>query len=114
VIRGLILALVLAGCDGPTGPELDASTACTPMMLGVTPVTVSVPAGMTAQLTATITCTSGVTRDVTDQVNWQVFNTFVATVSSKGVVTAKTAGSTMIVADSAGLMGMATVTVTPP
>ncbi len=84
------------------------------MSIAVTPATVSIPATMTAQLTATITCTSAATRDATDQVNWQVFNTFVATVSSKGVVTAKTAGMTMIVADAGGLMGMATVTVTPP
>ncbi|MEO7097018.1 MAG: Ig-like domain-containing protein [Polyangiales bacterium] len=111
-MRALCLAAALAACSDPKGPELDASTACTPMSLAVTPVTVSIPAGMTSQLAAVITCTSGATRDATEQVNWQVFNTFVATVSSKGVVTAKTAGTTMIVADAAGLMGMATVTVT--
>lgn len=112
-MRALCLAAALAACSDPSGPELDANTTCAPMMLGVTPATVSIPATMTAQLTATITCTGGATRDATEQVNWQVFNTLVATVSSKGLVTAKTAGMTMVVADAAGLMGMTTVTVTP-
>jgi uncharacterized protein YjdB len=114
VSRGLFIAIaLLAGCDKPTGPELDASTVCAPMMVTVTPATPMVPVGMTVQLTATLTCANGVTRDITAQADWQTFDTFTATVSSAGLVTTKKAGSTTITATSAGLTGMAALTVRP-
>lgn len=113
-MRGLLIALALVACDGPKGPELDASTVCAPMMVTVTPAAPTVPVGMTVQLTATLTCTNGVTRDISAQADWQTFDTFIATVSSAGVATAKKAGMTTITATSAGLMGMAALTVTPP
>jgi uncharacterized protein YjdB len=113
-MRGLWIAIALAACDGPQGPELDASTVCDPMMVSVSPSSPTVPAGMTVQLTATLTCVSGVTRDITALADWQTFDTFTATVSSAGLVTAKKAGTTTITATSAGLMGMAALTVTPP
>lgn len=113
-MRALTIAIALAACDSPTGPELDASTVCDPMMVTVTPASPTVPAGMTIQLAATLTCTSGVTRDITAQADWQTFDTFTATVSSAGLVTAKKVGATTITATSASLMGMAALTVTAP
>lgn len=113
-MRGLIIAILIAGCDGPSGPELDASTVCAPTMVTITPAAPMVPAGMTVQLTATLTCASGVTRDISALADWQTFDTFTATVSSTGLVTAKKAGMTTITATSAALMGMAALTVTPP
>lgn len=83
------------------------------MAVSVAPATPSVPVGMTTQLAATLTCANGQTRDVTAQADWQTFDTFTATVSSAGVVTAKKAGMTMITATAANHMGMATLTVTP-
>jgi len=112
-VRFALLALA-AACDGPTGPELDASTVCEPMMVTVTPASPSVAAGMTVQLTATLTCVSGVTRDITAQADWQTFDTFTATVSSAGLVTAKKIGMTTISATATTLMGMAALTVTAP
>lgn len=112
-IPSLALVLALGACDD-TAPAPDASTVCDPMTVTVTPATPSVPAGMTVQLRATLTCTSGTTREITAQADWQTFDTFTATVSSGGLVTAKKAGQTTITATAATLTGMAMLTVTPP
>lgn len=112
-MRALWIAIALAACEGPDGPELDASTVCDPMMVTIAPAAPSVPVGMTVQLAAILTCTSGVTRDITAQADWQTFDTFTATVSSAGLVTAKKVGRTTITATAAALTGMAALTVTP-
>lgn len=112
--RALWLPLALVACTDAGAPKPDASTACVPMSITVAPATPSVPAGMTVQLAATLICASGETRDVSTAADWQTFDTFTATVSSSGLVTAKKAGMTTITASAATVMGMARLTVTPP
>jgi uncharacterized protein YjdB len=108
----LLIALVLpiAGC---TNSLVDS--------LAVTPASQSLSVGQTVQLTATGTTGHGsghpsTTQDVTDTAIWTSSSPAVASVSSTGLATALTAGTTTITASMSGFTGTitasATVTVT--
>ena len=84
-----------------------------PASVSVSPPTVALQPGGTAQLTATLAMTDGTTQDVTQTANWNSSSTGVATVSnssgSQGLVTGVAAGSASITATSNSLNGSATV-----
>lgn len=106
----IALTLPIAGC---TNSLVDS--------IAVTPASQSLATGQTVQLTATGTTGHGsnhpsTTSDVTDTATWTSSSPAVATVSSTGLATALTAGSTTITATMQGYTGTvsssATVTVT--
>jgi hypothetical protein len=79
----------------------------------LSPSTLSLAPGATSQLSATLRDASGNTltgRTVT----WSISNSFVATVSSTGLVTGVGAGSTVVTATSEGRSATSNVTVTTP
>ncbi len=97
----IAMALPIAGC---TSSQVDS--------LVVTPTTISMPVGDTAQLTATGVYGHGnhpsSTQDLTDQVAWTTTSNDVATVNSAGVVTATGPGSIQITASIHGFTGTIT------
>ncbi len=96
------LALPIAGC---TNPLVDSLT--------VAPTSQSVNVGQTAQFTATGVIGHGsnhpsTTQDVTDSATWTSSTPAVATVSSSGVATGVSAGTTTITATINGYTGVLT------
>lgn len=73
--------------------------------IAVTPSDPSVAVGGTEQFTATATYSDNSTANVTSTATWAVANTGVATITSGGVVTGKTAGSTQVTASLSGITG---------
>ncbi len=61
----------------------------------------SIPQGLSTQLAASGNFTDGTTSNITNSVTWSSSNTSVATVSSRGLVTAVSTGTTTITARSA-------------
>lgn len=66
--------------------------------LAITPGNSTVRVGQTQQMTATATNSDGTTKDVSNTATWQSSNAGVASVSSTGLVTGLTAGSTTLTA----------------
>jgi hypothetical protein len=81
--------------------------------IAVTPSSATIPAGLTQQFTATATFTDNSTQDVSTQARWTSSSGSVATVSSSGLATAVTAGSSTITATMGPISGGATLTVGP-
>lgn len=102
------LAVTFTGC----GSNTNVGT------IEITPATQSLAAGQTAQFSATGTVSHGSrhpasTEDVTNQVTWTCNAPAVATISSSGLATAVSAGTTTITASMPGaLAATATITVT--
>jgi hypothetical protein len=83
-----------------------------PPILSVTGVSSLSAAGQTSQLRAIVTNPDGTTSDVTTVARWSSSNTAVAQVSSSGLVTAFSAGATVISATLTNESGALTMTVT--
>lgn len=109
VLLLIALALPIAGCTNPLVDSLE-----------VTPSSLTMAIGTTAQLTATGVFGHGshpsTTQDLTDQVTWTSASNDVATVSSTGLVTATGPGIIQITASIKGFTGIvsASTTVTVP
>jgi uncharacterized protein YjdB len=103
-------AIISAATEGRSG-----TATVTVGVAAVATVTVSLSSstilqGSTAQATATVRDAGG--QVLTGRsVSWASDNSFVATVSNSGVVTARTAGTANIMATSGGVTGSATITV---
>jgi uncharacterized protein YjdB len=82
--------------------------------IAVTPSSPTILPGATQQMTATGTYQGGGTQNISSQVTWSSGTTSVATVSSGGVVTAVTAGTSTITATLNGVMGSTVATVQAP
>ncbi len=109
-----LLALVACGGSDPASPPTEPPPPSPPpsvVTLTVTPASPSLVAGTTTQLTATPRDGTGAA--LTRTVTWSSSANAVATVSSSGLVTAISPGSTQISASSEGVSGNVTVTVTP-
>ena len=107
ILLALSLVTLVIGCGGGSRP-------------GTRLVSISiqgsgsvVPLGSVVALTATGTYSEGATVSVTSSVSWASSNTAVATVSSAGVVTALSAGSTTISATSGTVSASYPITVFP-
>ena len=111
-----ILVLIgagFAGCGGGSSGSLQPPPAApTLSSIAVTPANPSVTAGMTEQFKATGTFSDNSTQDLTATAKWSSSATAVATISSSGLATCLTAGTTMIQATSGNTSGMTTLTVT--
>jgi uncharacterized protein YjdB len=93
-------------------PFIGCGSSTTVDSIQVTPATVSLATGATAQLTATGTYGHGShpssSQNITSAVTWSSSATSVATVSSAGVVTGVGAGTTTITASTQGFGGVIT------
>ncbi|HEY0703515.1 MAG TPA: Ig-like domain-containing protein [Candidatus Acidoferrales bacterium] len=104
----LFLSVVaLAGCPGYV-PEK------TPQIveMDVAPTAASLAVGATQQFAATGHLSDGTTEDLTASVTWASQTTSVATITTSGLATAKTAGTSTITATSGSVSGSASLTVT--
>jgi len=106
VLLLIAMALPIAGC---TNPLVDS--------ISVSPTTQSVAAGQTAQFTATGVFGHGsnhpsTTQDITDTATWTSSVPGVATVSSTGVATGVSAGTTTITASMNGYTGVISASAT--
>jgi uncharacterized membrane protein len=79
----------------------------------VTPASPSMTVGTTRQLTASGLFSDDSTENITTQVTWASATPSVATISSTGLATAVTTGTSYITASLSGVTGAATLTVTP-
>lgn len=111
VVACVFTAITLAACGGSEGTEpAPPPPAPTLSAISVSPGSLSVFEGDSAQLTASGVDTQG--RPITPQgLTWSSSNTTVVAVSSSGVVRALTAGSATVIAASGGKIGAATVQV---
>ena len=110
-VRGLaaLLLLVLACGDSGTGPT--TPDAAVPTSISLSATSLSFDAfGQTAQLTATVKDQNGLTMGGTS-VSWTTSNPSVASVSSAGMVSALTDGTTTITATAGSVQATATVSV---
>ena len=73
--------------------------------ISVSPANPTVQSGASQQFTATGTYSDGSTQDVTGQVVWGTSNPAVATISSSGLATTTSAGTTTISVSRAGIVG---------
>jgi 6-phosphogluconolactonase (cycloisomerase 2 family) len=114
----LITATLTAGTSTPVpGTEnlMVEGTVPTLVSIAVTPANASVAAGLTQQYTATGTYSSGPNQVLTTGVNWASNDASVATISTSGLATSLTAGTTSITATVGSIASPGvTLTVTPP
>lgn len=106
-------SVISATSDGVTGTTVLTVGAppANVAYVGVTPTPSSIAVNGTVQLSAQLRDSSG--NILTGRtITWSSANTAIATVSSSGLVTGKSAGTTSISASSGGVSGSATVTVT--
>src|SRR5208282_3344246 len=87
--------------NGSTG--LTVTPAPTLVSIAVTPANPSIASGATQQFTATGTYSDGIQQNLTSSVGWTSTNTAVATISSAGLATGVTTGSTTIQATSGSI-----------
>ncbi|MCS6137006.1 DUF1566 domain-containing protein [Shewanella baltica] len=95
---------VTATKDGITSNTVNVTvTAAVITAIQVTPATVNVAKGQTAQLVATATYSDTTSSDVTTSVTWTVDATATATVSSAGLLSGVEVGSTTVTATKDGI-----------
>jgi subtilisin family serine protease len=97
-----------------TPVKMSAISVSTMMVYGTNGPAYSVPQGLPLQLAASGNFTDGTTSVITNSVTWSSSNTEVATVNSRGLVTAVLTGTTTITARTAeGFINTLLITVTP-
>jgi uncharacterized protein YjdB len=104
----LIISLVVALSSCASNARQDQAQLTS---LGVSPVKATIATGTTQQFTATGRFTDGSSQDMTAAVAWNSQNPSIAVISSSGLVTAKSAGSTVITATSGSVSGSMSLTV---
>ena len=108
VVCAVVCAVVVVGCssDDPAGPDKPSNEIAS---VTVAPSPVDLEAGQTRQLTATPKNANG--DALTRTVSWRSADTAIAAVNGSGLVVARKAGQTQIIAASGGQEGSATVRV---
>jgi len=81
--------------------------------IAVTPANASLANGTTQPLTATGTYSDGSTLNITNSVAWSTGNAGIATISTSGVASGTSVGSTTVTATLGSVSGSNTLTVTP-
>ena len=109
-------SLITATLNGISGTATLTVTSAPLVSLAVTPASPSMGVGATQQFKATGTYSDNSTADLTSQVSWSSGSLSVATITSGGLATGNTAGSSLITATLNGIGGTATLAVTsvPP
>ena len=82
--------------------------------LSVTPASISIALGTSQQFTATGTYGDGSTQNLTSSVTWNSLSPAVATVTSAGLATSVSQGSTTITATTGAFNALASLSVGPP
>ncbi|MCH1929498.1 Ig-like domain-containing protein [Shewanella sp. A25] len=110
VLSGLVSAvtpgssIIQASFNGEQSNSANLTvTAATISSIAITSNTNSIAKGTTAQFTATATYSDGSTQNISSSVSWNSSATAVATVSSSGLATGQTAGTTNISATKDGV-----------
>jgi Bacterial Ig-like domain (group 2) len=113
-----VIACVSATCSkkGPTQPDPQPQPQPQPTLTSVTvsSTRASITVGDTEQFSATANFSNNTTQNVTATASWSSATTGVATVSSSGVATGVSAGSTDIRAAFQSVTGSRALQVTPP
>ena len=106
------ITALMAGCGGGSS----APTVVNPTLTSIEVATASTTlvAGVTAQLSATGMYSDGSKQDLTATVTWTSATPAVASVSTAGVATGLTVGTSVITAASGSVSGTLTLTVTAP
>lgn len=105
-------AAIHATLDGISGSASVVITAASLSSIAVTPVTVTLPDGLTQQLTALGNYSDGTSLNITSSVTWASSDTSVATVSATGVARAAAAGTATIAATFGSISGSTAFTAT--
>jgi plastocyanin len=105
---------ISAALDGVTGSTVLTVSAAVLQSIAVTPANPSVPKGLTEQFTATGTFSDSSTQDLTSQVTWASATSSVATITTAGLATAVSTGSSTISAALGGISGSTVLTVAAP
>ena len=114
LIGGLIVAAVaLAYCSDNKTPVTPIAPTPAATALRVTGNTQGLDVNQTTQLAAVASLTDGTSRDVSAEAAWRSFNTAVATVSARGLLTAVGLGRTGVSAQYQGRLSTADVLVLP-
>lgn len=96
----IVMLMVMAGCSST--PAYTYSPALSSITINLTTLE-SLPIGSTQQLTAIGTYSNGYSTDITSKVIWKSSDITKATVSSSGLVTGVSSGTTDITASMAGI-----------
>jgi uncharacterized protein YjdB len=105
-------SVITANFGGMAGSATLTVTAATLSSIAVTPLTASVPDGLTQRFVATGAYSDGTSRDISNTVTWSSGTIAVATVVSPGVATGESVGVATITATSGTKSGSAALTVT--
>ena len=103
---------ISASLSGQTGSTLLTVTAATLSSIAVTPASPSIAAGTTKQFTAIGTYSDKTAQDISSLVAWSSATASVATVSSQGLATGLSIGTSTISASLSGQTGSTVLTVT--
>ena len=109
----LFLIASMLGCGG-ANVSSPGKSARTLMAIRISPGKATVGIGQQTQLSAMAKFSDGSTADVTASAVWTVTPSSVASVSTRGTVTGKAAGSATITASSGLVSGDGTLSVSPP
>ena len=108
-----MVTATLGGMSGNASLNVTGIGTVTLTSISVTPSGASVAVGTTQQFTATATYSNASTANVNSTATWTAATPAVATVSSSGLATGVTSGSTMVTASLNGMSGNASLNVTP-
>lgn len=112
-LRSATIVVMDNAADSPQNYSV-SGTGITVASIAVTPTTASIAAGLKQQYTATATFSDGSTQNYTSTAAWTSSNGAVASVTSGGLASALTQGSSTITATASGVSGSAVLTVTAP
>jgi hypothetical protein len=111
IIILIFATIAIAGCGSNSG---NAGNQITLVSIAVTPKNATVAAGQTEQFTATGRYSDGTSKNLTTLATWSVSNSSVVSISTTGLATTKTQGSSSVTAGYAGTSGSTTFTVAAP
>ncbi len=95
-----------------TAPITVSNKIITAITVNPSDPTISISAGQTQQFTASATFSDGTVGDVTSSASWNSSATSVAVISSAGLASPVSSGTTTISASASGVVGTTTLTVT--
>ena len=110
-----LIAPLLAGCDDKEKTEPAETESSPPILalISITPTMAEVKVGETLHFRAIAAYSDGSEEEVTEKVTWESSNPNVAALSAKGQAEGKSEGEVTLTATLKGVVGSATLTVSP-
>jgi trimeric autotransporter adhesin len=105
------ISIIYASYQQGSTQTIATVTSATLISLAIAPLNTSISVGATQQYTATGTYSDNSTQDLTGSVSWSSSNVNVATISTTGLATGVSSGSTTIAAAINGLTAQTTLSV---